>query len=281
MAGFFGFFDYTKPGKGISIEETQGPPFLVFWQVLGRKFFKFIQLNLVYFGVSIPLVFLALMMFPIGDTADPEVVFWQYLFAIAAFMLVTVVGLAPFTCGFSYVLRNFSREEHSFILSDFFEQVKNNYKQSLLLLVVDIFVFVAVVVSYTFYSQHSAENVIYSVAQWFVVSMGIVYYMMHFYIYQLMVTFQMPFKTIMKNALMLTLAKLPFNILVMLATFILPTLLFAVDIGIGVLLSALIGMSVAGYVVNFYANNVIYKLMIAPQLEPRDDGEEKIFSDDV
>ncbi|WP_417077036.1 YesL family protein, partial [Hominenteromicrobium sp.] len=43
-----------------------------------------------------------------------------------------LILLSPFTCGLAYVTRNFAREEHAFVWSDFWDAVKNNWKPALL-----------------------------------------------------------------------------------------------------------------------------------------------------
>ncbi len=265
MAGFFGFFDFTKPGRGVSKEETVGHPAQVFFQVLGRKWTKFVQLNLLYFVFMLPLIFVLFLFAPLLQSEEPQAILDLYLYEIFSLNYIAVVGIAPLTVGFSYILRNYSREHHAFIWSDFIDQIKENWRKSLLLLLIDIVVVVLVTVSYRFYTQIAADNLIFTVCRWFVVVAAVIYFMMHFYIYQLMVTFDMSFKIIMKNSFMLTLAKLPFNLLLLLACIVVSGLVFFSPI-LGVLFCAIFAIALIGYIVNFYVNNVIYKILIEPQL---------------
>ncbi len=271
MAGFFGFFDYSKPGRGVSKEEVGGPPFIVFWQVLGRKWTKLIQLNLLYILCTLPVIALAFLFAPIApEVVGEESILSLYMYQIGATLYIAVVGCAPICCGIAYVLRNFAREEHAFVLSDFLEQIKLNWKQSLPLWLMDLAVTYVIFVAYNFYSINAELGTIYAVAQWLVVAAGVIYFLMHFYLYQLIVTFDMKFKQLLRNAFMLVLAKLPFNLLLLFAMIGIGLLAYGWGAWIGFAVFALFGTALLSYIANFYANNVIYKLLIEPQLPPEE-----------
>lgn len=48
MAGIFGFFDYTKPGKGVNKEDVNKKGISLYFDILLRRFRKLIPLNLMY-----------------------------------------------------------------------------------------------------------------------------------------------------------------------------------------------------------------------------------------
>ena len=89
MAGFFGLFDLAKAGPGVSKNEPKKKRFFLFWELYFRKFFKLILAGLLYLVVSIPIV---------------------------------TIGLAQ--AGLTFVKRNYSREKHVFLPSDFFDTIK-------------------------------------------------------------------------------------------------------------------------------------------------------------
>lgn len=57
---FFGLFDYSKPGPGISKDAPKKRGFIEFWEIFFRKFWKLLQVNLLYLVTSIPVVTLGL-----------------------------------------------------------------------------------------------------------------------------------------------------------------------------------------------------------------------------
>ena len=88
MGNFFAS-RYQKEGPGVSKNEPEKKRFFVFFDVYTRKFGKIILVGLLYMLCCIP-----------------------------------VVTIGPASCGLALVLRNFAREEHAFILHDFFWALK-------------------------------------------------------------------------------------------------------------------------------------------------------------
>ena len=54
MAGFFGLFDYTKPGPGVPKDAPPKSPFIVFFEILQRKFWNFVKINMMYLVFNLP-----------------------------------------------------------------------------------------------------------------------------------------------------------------------------------------------------------------------------------
>jgi uncharacterized membrane protein YesL len=276
LAGLFGFFDYTKPGKGVEKEEFK-PNLSTFFRVLSTRFWKLLQLNLIYIIFSLPLIAVIFAFVPIGH-GEVDII---ALFKVCIFGLLylSVVGLAPVTTGFTYVLRNFSGNRHSWVFSDFFEHIKKNFKQALLLLVIDVVISLIVPFIYSFYTnitnmgaEVSAfyKNISF-MARTFVVMFSFIYFIMHFYIYQIMVTFDMKLKQILKNSLIFALSHLMRNIGVFIIIFAIAVLSFGYNTIIGVLLSILITPSLIGLIINFTTQPVVRKHMM---IQTADDNKE-------
>ena len=109
-----GFFSnmYNKEGPGVDKDAPQKHRFFLFFELYFRKFWQLITLNLIYFVFCIP-----------------------------------IVTIGPATAGFTYVLRNFSREEHSFVWMDFFDNFKKNFKQSFIVSLLNLLA--GIVISYS------------------------------------------------------------------------------------------------------------------------------------
>ena len=54
MAGFLGFGNFQKPGKGVKKNEPEKKRFFQFFELFFRKLTKLIQLNLLYLLFCIP-----------------------------------------------------------------------------------------------------------------------------------------------------------------------------------------------------------------------------------
>ena len=117
-----GFFkrNYDKPGPGVSKDEPQKNAFLRFWEIYFRKFFSLSKVNMLF---AIPTIICLVL-----------ITFIQSILPNGPFSFLTnylLVLIFPFLGGLTYVCRNYAREEHAFIFSDFVDAVKANWKQFL------------------------------------------------------------------------------------------------------------------------------------------------------
>lgn len=119
----------------------------------------------------------------------------------AILLLASVLCYGPAKCGVTYVLRNFSRETHSW-LSDIWDKAKENWKQGMIFGVLDILVAVLVVFNLTF--QPPAElATIMKVVKYATLLMGMFYVFMRKYFYLMIVTVNLNLRSIFKNAWLL------------------------------------------------------------------------------
>ena len=78
------FNDYMREGKGVDKGPDFRPRFIIFFDIYLRKFWNLILLNLLYVVCCIP-----------------------------------IVTIGPATAAMTKILRNYAREEHAFLWSDF------------------------------------------------------------------------------------------------------------------------------------------------------------------
>ena len=118
-----------------------------------------------------------------------------------------------------------------------------------------------------------------SILQYLMLLIGIIYAMMHIYVYQMMVTFDLSLKDIMRNALIFALGKLPLNILITLicGAIVIASVIF--NTVIGIILSAIITLSLIGYIIVFSVYPTIENYLIAPVSVPDDDEDIADFCD--
>ena len=250
-----GFFNnYDRPGAGISKNQNETVT-QVFFGVLGRKFFKFMQLGIMHCLLNLPLLMIYIMLYPSGS----DDLALRYIFSICALLHLATVGLGFFAPGFVYVLRNFSREEHAYVMSDFFGNIKDNFRQSFVVFLIDTamtYIFYLVLV---FYFTTTQAGAYISIARFFVISLALFYVMMHFYIYQIMVTFKMPLRQIFKNSFILTVVFLPQNTLILLAAAAVSVVTFFISIPLGVFVSLFFSVFFIGYITTFFTQRIVKK----------------------
>lgn len=264
MAGFFGFFDYTKPGPGIPKDAPPKARIIVFFEIFSRKFWNFIRINMMFTIFNIPsiLVMLLISMFFLTRTLENVGLDLVIRFMFGTFfMCIPVITTGPVQAGMTYILRNYAREEHAFIWGDFKENALRNFKQSMIISVIDAVVMVIAGFTMNFYIQFGITNIFMSFATGIVIIAFIIFIMMHLYIYPMLVTFKLTIKQIYKNAFLFSIVKFIPNLLILILCFV---LIFASFINylIGFVLLFFITYSFIGFITNFYVYPILKKYMI-------------------
>lgn len=291
--GFF-FNSYNKPGKGIDPYAPQKRSFFRFFDIFFRKFWHFGKANLLYTIALIPtfIILVMLMIFPVS-TVMGEAGQGAELFIVAIILVnlyISMWGAGPATAGMTYIMRNFAREEHAWLWSDFKDSFKTNFKQSLAVFVIDIIAATLFYIAIVVYSQMPG---LLGALKYAVYMIIFIYTMMHFYIYQMMVTFELSLKDLYKNALLFALCKLPVNVLVI-------VILLFIQVGLPVLaifyggtyymlllflilmLEMVVTQAFSAFLVNFSVYPAIKKYMLdvmekntKPEDKPSENSEDK------
>ena len=136
-------------------------------------------------------------------------------------LIPTITITGPFTPGLCYVTRNWSRDEHAFIYSDYKDAVKANWKQGLLTGFITGLVPVVVYVCWDFYGTLARTNgVIYVVPQMLTLLIGIVWMLSLIFTYPMMVSYKLKYMQLIRNSFLLTLGRLPQTFLFKLITLV-------------------------------------------------------------
>ena len=111
----------------------------IFFQVLGRKFWKLISMNLIFLIFNIPSIIISFFLSgyvinvfsPFIENADEmAAVLFVYSFPLLMFlMVIPAITVGPAQAGLTYLLRCFSYELPTFYWSDFKDKMKENLKQ--------------------------------------------------------------------------------------------------------------------------------------------------------
>ncbi len=295
--GIFRFGNYAGEGKGVDKNAPKKRGLFAFFELFFRKIGRLCLLNAMYLVATIPVIVVVflisgLISTPILNFLSPTLAnilgmtapdmtnenFMWYLgiidLAVRAFtclLFIVFWGAGPVTAGYTYVLRNYADEKHSWFWSDFWQYAKENFKQALVVLIVDIVAFVLMFYAYIFYDMMGGMM---SLLKYFVVMAIIIYSMAHFYIYQIMITFKLKLKDVYKNAFLFVLLKLPSNLmmfaLIILIHAVIPwlglkiTWLSATPIFwiVFVVLESLILVSLTEFLINFFVLPKIKEYMI-------------------
>jgi len=273
------FRSYDKPGPGIDKDAPKKKGLFLYLELLKRKFGRLMQASMLLFLCSIPmLMILSFIVFGFTTgavesvTAGLETEQAAEIQRIALTFFTTLIcvlwGSGPASAGFAYITRCFTREEHSWILSDFFQRMKENFKQGMVVSVVDILLLIFGGNAVYFYfskAQHSGA-VIWMILCYLSCMMLIIYTFMHMYIYQIMVTYECKIKELYKNSLILALGKAPMNlILVIISSAIVFFLFNFLNPLFALVVSFLLFMGFARFPLEFYAARTISRVVVSQQ----------------
>ena len=124
---------------------------------------------------------------------------------------ITITG--PATSGICYITRNWSRDEHAFMWSDFKDAVKANWKQSIVISFITSLLPLLVYLSWTFYGGLIAEGQAFMVVpQMLVVLVGVIWAISVTYMHPLIVSYELKLRDVIRNGLLMGVARLPFSI---------------------------------------------------------------------
>lgn len=273
--------NYNKPGPGVDKDAPPKPRFFVFFEVLKRKFWHLIKVNLLYVLCNIlalPLSFFIASVYLQKIQVDGgygDLIIRVFFAALLTMMSLVTIG--PVQAGFTYILRNYSREEHAFIWWDFKETFIKNFKQGMIITAIDIVVMYVLAIALNFYT--STNSLISLAATSFVVLSLVIFAMMHLYMYPMLVTVNLSIKNLYKNALIFAVLKLFPNLLFIVLNVVLTFAAFY-NIIIGVVLYLLLTPSVLGLMNNFFVNPIIRKFVIDPVTPATDDDDEEEDEED-
>lgn len=273
------FFNYDKPGPGVDKNAPRHWGIFLYFELLWRNFGKMLLSNLLYFAVSLPVLalYFVFVTYILGvampDSAGTTAM--AQASVIITLVLVILWGTGPTSCGYTYLLRNTAREEHTWVFSDFFEKCRESFLHGLVFLIVDILVLLCTSVAiWTYWGLAQSSGGIFTALLFITLIVFVIYTAMHFYIYEFEVTFQSSILQVYKNALIMAMATLPMCILIGAIIYVISTYLLGFLTPIGIILVALLcWVSFMRFIVDFYSARVIKKRILPKFEEPGEDDE--------
>ena len=273
------FYNFSKEGPGVDKDAPKKKGVFRYFEILARKFWKLCQVNFLFMVCSIPMFLIYYLLvtpsivsfvqiFEQGELAMSQDDIAMYSTMLTLFFTVsatTFIGSGPASAAMAYIMRCFAREEHSWIFSDFFKKMKENFKQGIIVAVVDLVVLFAGSFAIRFYYNYFMQNgqTIWFFFMWLLIVFMIIFVFMHYYIYQLMVTFENKTRNLFKNAVILALSTLPVNMLFTLLFGFISFMIFTVFTPImSIILSFVLLAGLLRFPFEFYAESVIRKKIL-------------------
>ena len=295
--GLFDRLYYGKAGKR-DYSEMDMPKnrISLFFMVLKDHVFDLVKVNLLQIVFWIPFLLWTYINLAAVQSIDTEAVLAaeggaaNLMSAISGYVMMWLLGLipciaitGPSSAGAAYIMRNWARDQHAFLFSDYKDAFKSNWKQAL------------AVSAVTYYGSLAKGNMLLLLPLMVVFSATLMFALMLPLLYPMMVGYELSFKNLMKNAFLMSAARLPHMLLARLITLIpIAVLVFGVLAGNGIAilvislyyllfgfaLSRLIYASFANGVFDKYLNPHIEGAQVGQGLRPHTDENDADDEDD-
>lgn len=306
--GFFDWYYYGKAGKrDYSEQDMPRNRVSLFFLVLKDHFFDLIKVNLLQLVFWLPFLIwtyinVAALMTVGSQAYETDGSAQQMLSTMNSYLFMWLIGLipcvaitGPSSAGAAYVMRNWARDQHAFLFSDFKDAFKSNWKQavatSALTSVVPVLFYTAV----SFYGSMASSNIVMFLPMILVFSMTLMWALMLPLLYPLMIGYELKLSALIKNAFLMAAASLPRMLLARLITFIPVAILLAgLFVGNGVVIlvislyyiffgfafSKLVYASFANGVFDQYINPHIKGAQVGMGLRPHMEEDDLLDDDD-
>ena len=261
MGNFFNRMYYGKNGKGdYTKDDLPENRWQLFGNMMRQNFGKLVSTNLLFLLFLLPtIIWVVTMNMPIisemlqaGDSLGAQ----QYIQMTTYGMLPCFLIMGPGIVGMTYITRNMAKDQNIWIWADFWGAVKANFKQMLAISAMNGLFLILAYIANIFYSGSVETSLFFMVPQALVIVMFAFWCMMNFYIWPMMITYELNMKALIRNAALLTIARLPQTLFMTVFTIALPSLFLVVD-NIYVFIALLLIYLLCGFSINSLAANSV------------------------
>ncbi len=310
---------YNLEGKGVDKNQPDfmaEPTFLNFFKLFGRKWNTLITVNLMmvfgnfpiffyfiyragYFGITtsapyhqqfIPLYGAAMFerspvvaaLYGVFGIQVPTTVNTPLTLLFLWLTALVFITFGPVNAGITYITRGMMRGEPIFLWSDFWSTIKKNWKQALPMGIIDLLGLFLLGNDVVFFWGNLTSFWMYMMFYVSVV-MFLLFFMMRFYIYHIMITFDLPLFKIFKNAAIFTLLAIKRNLMGLLGCVVVIAinyLIFGTYIPVGIVLPFVITPAIMMLIETYVAFPKIKEYMIDPYYGTSGGGAETSESEE-
>ena len=229
---FFGAGRFERaPSRDFRPEDLPDTRVKLFFDALGVRWSAMVGQNLLYLlfwlpaviwsGVNLLTLVQMLADAPAGTDMGAQVYSLAFTYLLVLWPLIAITG--PATAGASYVSRNWARGQHSFMVSDFWEHARKNWKQALCVSTITGALPVLLLFLWRFYGA-LAESMsgLFIIPEVIVLIAALLWLLMLQVAYTMMVTYKLTLRQLLGNAIRMALGRLPLFLGLRLLTSILP-----------------------------------------------------------
>ncbi len=311
-------FNYSLEGKGVK-KEPVGPKNLKnFFKYFANNFTRLVTVNIYCVLGNFPILF-ALFAFSGNlnrDSFAPAYKLFAPIYGLmqhetspitmalhglygtqteiswpttATYVVLALSALVIFTYGYvnvgtTYILRNIVKGEPIFMWEDFKYAIRRNRKQGMIMGILDLLFSVLVVYDIVFFYYNTGVSSVLNFMFWASLLLAALWFWMRFYVYILMVTFDLSIFKLLKNSLIFSVLGFKRNFMATLGIAAVIAITFIVTmyaLPIGILIPFICAFGIGAFMSCYAAFPKIKEIMIDPyytETKP-EEYEEPIFHD--
>ncbi|MGN1403803.1 MAG: hypothetical protein ACI4XB_05725 [Ruminococcus sp.] len=207
--GLFGG-NYERAGAGIAKNAPKKKGFFRYMEIFVQKFWKLLELNVIYFLCFVPLLGAVVLYLTMRSTLG--------IVLAAVCLLLFVVLIGPATAAHTKILKNFVMEKPTFLLHDFLHTMRSEFKHSVVVGILDCLLVCCISAAFYVYPQliEQTGSKVYYVFFAITLSIGLIALLMNFYIFLMMISTNLSLKNVLKNSLALAVVALKKNVITLL-----------------------------------------------------------------
>ena len=215
------FQDYESAGVGISKHAPKKKGIRLFFDIIWRKLWQFMGINLLYDIFFVPLF----LIFPVIAYTSTNIALPLVIILVLAFMIM----IGPATAGMTKIMRMYLIEKHTFITRDFFKGFKGNFKKASIIGFIDCIVLLSVYSGLKVYPALAAQfnTKLMLVPMVFMCSISLVIMIMNYYIFLMLVATDLSLKNLIKNSFALAFVAMKKNLLAFFITAVISIIMLA------------------------------------------------------
>ncbi len=300
--------------------EDTTPTLKFFFKLLWRKLGKLITLNVMMIFQVLPLIAAALIYFlgkttpTVGDplfaplfgahtvNASPLSALLLGIFgnqinvpylttgkliAIVALVFITAITWGWQNVGATYNLRSLVRGDSCFLFSDYFYAIRRNLKQGFLMGLLDFLIIAVLAVDFLYFRSY-ISSLFSGFLYILIIALIVIYTVMRFYLYLMLITFDLSGRKLLKNALIFSVLGIKRNVMGLLGIALLAGInlliivpCLSVGFSVPLILPLFYFLAFAGFIATYAAYPNIKRYMIDPVAPANpDEGGEGESKDD-
>lgn len=239
-------WSFSRKEKADALAESSRPTLGYFFKLLWRKLGKLVTLNLMMVVRFLPLVAILFIYLFGRQTPTVENPLFTPLFGIqlgggspvatvllgrfgmqssipyptttATVIMLSLLGFTVLTWGWqtvggAYNLRSLVRGDSCFLWSDYFYAIKRNLRQGFIFGLIDFVAIGVLIFDFYYFNTLAGATFGFSLMYFVTIALILIYASMRFYIYPMMITFDLPLKKLIKNAFIFSMLGIKRNLM--------------------------------------------------------------------